>query len=94
MKKKTAYLTAMVFSLMAIFSVPHKAMAADDETNKKILKDAIVGAVTGATATEATKEDPKESAEGHRPPGWDKGKKEGWNGGDEPPGFAKGKKED
>ena len=31
--------------------------AADDEANKKILKDAIVGAVTGAVAVEATKED-------------------------------------
>ena len=31
--------------------------AADEEANKKILKDALVGAMTGAVAVEATKED-------------------------------------
>ena len=33
------------------------AQAADEETNKKILKDAIVGAITGVAAVEATKDD-------------------------------------
>ena len=31
--------------------------AADDQTNKQILRDALVGAVTGAVAAEATKDE-------------------------------------
>ena len=102
MKKITGYLAAIVISLTAIFSMAHTAMAADEEANKKILKDAVVGAVTGATATEATKGDLKgpdkdkkhkkdKPKDGHRPPGWDKGKKVGWGGKDMPPGLAEGK---
>jgi len=118
MKKTARFLTAIMFSLMAICSVSHKVMAADNETNKKILKDAAVGAVTGATATEATKDESKKSvkdqkkdsdkdhdkddvtkhrkhkkhkfAESHRPHGWDKGKKEGWDDKGMPPGLAGG----
>jgi len=33
-----------------------------------------------------------EEHEGRVPPGWSKGKKTGWNGGDTPPGWSKGKK--
>ena len=45
---------AVLFVLMMGLAVA--AWAADEEANKKILKDAIVGAVTGAVAVEATKE--------------------------------------
>lgn len=31
----------------------------------------------------------KKSKVGHRPPGWDRGRKEGWGGDDEPPGLAR-----
>ena len=40
---------------MALLCQP--VLAADDAANKKILKDALVGAVTGAVAAEATAED-------------------------------------
>ena len=40
--------------IIGLFLISKPVLAADDATNKKILKDAIVGAVTGAVATEAT----------------------------------------
>jgi hypothetical protein len=89
-----------------------------DTPSQTILKRALVGAATGATATTMayqpkTNIQPKNvsndtaiealtdtaSAErgkkgkkhkkGHRPPGWDKGKKTGWGDSDVPPGLAK-----
>lgn len=49
---KKTYLILMFAMLLAspVFSATY-------EENKKILKDAIVGAITGAVSTEATKED-------------------------------------
>lgn len=103
-------------ALVAVFcAAPAKISAADADTNKQILKDALVGAVTGAAAVEGTKDTSKapeveekkeegpaseakekkskdhKSKEGHRPPGWDKGKKTGWQGADVPPGQQKSK---
>ena len=107
--------------LIAASVTPGRAFAFDEETNKKVLKDAVVGAVTGFVAVEATKGDQKAPEtnispanvstttetvedkaghhgkgpkrhgpkEGHRPPGWDKGKKTGWHGSDVPPGLTK-----
>ena len=42
-----------------VFLIVSPAMAATDEENKQILKDALVGAVTGAVAVEATNNTPK-----------------------------------
>lgn len=50
MKKIIA--TLFVFAV----SIPSAALAQDEDPNKKILKDAIVGAFTGAVATEASKD--------------------------------------
>ena len=91
-----------------------------DTANQTILKRALVGAATGATATKMaynpkTNIEPKnvtsdksaaieasagtafaergkktkKNKKGHRPPGWDKGKKTGWGDSDVPPGHAK-----
>lgn len=93
---------------------------AEDTPAQTVLKRALVGAVTGATATSmsnkpatnfqpdnpaketpaafaAAKDDAsgrhgkkhKKNKKGHRPPGWDKGKKTGWGDSDVPPGLAK-----
>ena len=43
--------------LLAALLLPKPCFSATDEENKKILKDAIVGAVTGAVAVEATKDE-------------------------------------
>lgn len=106
MKRGAWHAAGAVSLVLALLSLPAKATAADDETNKKILRDAAVGAMTGAAAAEATKDEPKEkpkeapkdkkakkhaSKEGRRPPGWDRGKKTGWDGGSEPPGLRKDK---
>ena len=71
---------------------------------KDAIQGAITGAVaSSATADESagtstvtiTDTTPdvapgdKNAPSGKRPPGWDKGKKTGWDGGDEPPGLAK-----
>ena len=101
------------FLSVIFFTLPTaRALAEEQDPNKKILKDAVVGAVTGTVAVEATKEgspaataaeDPSDKhkhekwkhhheEEGHHPPGWDKGRKEGWDGNDTPPGFQKGNK--
>ncbi|GEM_PF-3798138 len=90
---------------------------ASDSPAQTILKRALVGATTGATAT-AMSYEPKTNIQpknvpgdevaaaaastepysrvknkkwkkGHRPPGWDKGKKTGWGDSDVPPGLAK-----
>ena len=76
-----------------------------DSDSVKVLKRAIQGAVTGAAATMAASdedldeditkliEEGEESLETgeitKRPPGWDKGKKEGWGDADIPPGLSK-----
>jgi hypothetical protein len=114
MKKILVCLIFFAVLMLAFHAVPAQTFAADQETNKQILKDALAGAVTGAVAVEATKNTPSaveakkadatttniepkhsqknKSKEGHRPPGWDKGKKTGWGGADVPPGQQKGKK--
>ena len=48
-----------LFALTMLFVSP--AFCLTDDQNKKILKDAVVGAVTGAVAVEATKDEPKAS---------------------------------
>ncbi len=47
-----------IITVLFLFSVfiPGAALAQDEDPNKKILKDAIVGALTGAVATEASKD--------------------------------------
>jgi hypothetical protein len=116
MKKILVCLIFFAVLMLAFHAVPVQTFAADQETNKQVLKDALVGAVTGAVAVEAAKDTPSTTAvqeknadtaatnieskhskkdkskEGHRPPGWDKGKKTGWLGADTPPGQHKGKK--
>ena len=48
----------LLLILMTVaFLAPKTSFAAPDEQNKKTLKEAVVGAVTGAVAVEATKED-------------------------------------
>ena len=95
--------TFFVLVLMSGLCVPETVFAAADEQNKQILKDAIVGAVTGAVAAEATKNRPEAATSDDktkhqnftkkkhkkRPHGWDMGKKTGWGGKDVPPGLAK-----
>ncbi len=114
-------LVLMTAVAVFVLAAPLSAISADQDANKQILKDAVQGAVTGAVATEGSKDTtPEKDAtvdrdhnrdkdndrdgddskhkkkkhfkQGHRPPGWDKGRKEGWGGGDEPPGFQKGNK--
>ncbi len=48
---------ASLFLLAVLFASP--AFCLTDEQNKKVLKDAVVGAITGAVATEATKDEPE-----------------------------------
>ena len=44
------------FIIMTSFFIPRSSFAATDEQNKQILKDAIVGAVTGVVSTEGSKD--------------------------------------
>ncbi len=48
---------------------------------------AAVGLALALGAPLANAQDPK--GPGDRPPGWEKGKKEGWGGADSPPGLEK-----
>ena len=72
----------------------------DGKENKGSDSDAaesIADALTTKSSSENGEDDDshgkkhkhKKSKEGWRPPGWDKGKKTGWEGGDEPPGLQK-----
>lgn len=119
--KNTVRCSLLFMALLIAASVaPGRASAFDEETNKKVIKDALVGAVTGYAAVEATKDNPqaataastttaaatgpevnyeparhhhgkgpKGHGPSHRPPGWDRGKKTGWQGSDVPPGLKK-----
>ncbi len=46
---------SLLFALSLL--IPKASFSQDEDPNKKILKDAIVGAVTGAVASEASKND-------------------------------------
>lgn len=48
----------IIVSLIAL-SIALPAHATVDEQNQKILRDAVIGAVTGAVATQATKDEPR-----------------------------------
>lgn len=89
----------IAFTLLLASAICGQAAAAEDDTNKKILRDAIQGAITGAVATEATKDEPaaaasaggaaeKEKASKHAKKNFSKKDKLSRR----PPGWDKGKK--
>lgn len=94
MKKTIGFLTAAVVFAASFLTLSHRAMAADDDANRKILRDAAVGAATGVAAVEGTKDEPKGSVQAQNgEPRKDHDKDGARRKGHRPPGWDKGKKE-
>jgi hypothetical protein len=75
-------------------AVAAKVAGSDSKDQKSDSGSGILDNVSEAlTTTKIQTEDDDDhdhdKHHGHRPPGWDRGRKEGWGGGDEPPGWSK-----
>ncbi len=94
MKKQFTILVVSAVGLMLGCGSLVFAQEAGDEANKKILKDALLGAITGSVAAEATRTDTvqSQSAESNKDKALEKSEKKAKGSGSFPPGWSKGKK--
>lgn len=74
-------------------AVAAKVAGGDGKDQKSDGDSSVVETVSEVVTTTKIKteddDDDHDKHHGHRPPGWDRGRKEGWGGDDEPPGWNK-----